>query len=134
MPRTVLTVPTRQRVQLLDVTRAVQEALDATGVREGTCTVFAPHTTAAVTVNENADPDVVHDLALGLADIVKDLAGFRHAEGNSSAHLKSSLVGCSVTVPVEGGRLQLGTWQSVFFCEFDGPRTRSLWVTATGDK
>ena len=134
MPKTVLTVTTRQAVQFVDVTREVQRALDGTGVREGTCTVFVPHTTAAVTINENADPDVPHDLALGLAALAPDLPGFRHAEGNSAAHLKSSLVGCSVVVPVEGGRLQLGTWQAVFFCEFDGPRSRSLWVTAQGER
>jgi secondary thiamine-phosphate synthase enzyme len=134
VPKIVLTVPTEHPVHLVDVTREVQRALEALGVREGTCTAFAPHTTAAVTINENADPDVCHDLVLGLADVVRDLPGFRHAEGNSAAHLKSSLVGCSVTVPVEGGRLQLGRWQSIFFCEFDGPRTRSLWVTATGER
>jgi secondary thiamine-phosphate synthase enzyme len=129
-----LTVATRHAEELQDITREVQQALADLGVREGVCTVFVPHTTAAVTVNENADPDVRHDLLLGLREIVRDLPGFRHAEGNSSAHLKSSLVGCTTTVPVEGGRLRLGTWQSIFFCEFDGPRTRKLWVSAQGER
>lgn len=86
-----------------------------------------------IEMNENADPEVRHDLLLGLREIVRDLPGFRHAEGNSAAHLKSSLVGCTTTVPVVGGRLWLGTWQSIFFCEFDGPRTRKLWVSAQGE-
>lgn len=129
-----LTVPTRSAEEMQDITRDVQQAVDRLGVRDGLCTVFVPHTTAAVTINENADPDVPHDLVLGLGEIVRDLPGFRHAEGNSAAHLKSSLVGCSAQVLIQGGRLALGTWQSLFFCEFDGPRTRKLWVSATGER
>jgi len=128
-----LTIPTHSAEEMQDITREVQAALDRLGVRQGVCTVFVPHTTAAVTINENADPDVPHDLLLGLREIVRDLPGFRHAEGNSSAHLKSTLVGCSTQVVVRDGRLALGTWQSLFFCEFDGPRTRKLWVSATGE-
>lgn len=102
------------------------------GVTEGFAVVFAAHTTAAITINENADPDVVRDLLAGLAKLAPEHAGWRHAEGNSDAHLKASLVGPSVTIPVEGGRLVLGTWQGVYFCEFDGPRQRRCVVTVVG--
>src|SRR5512146_2549814 len=101
------------------------------GLKDGVVTVFVPHTTAAVTINENADPDVVHDVLLALDRAVPhDMAGFRHSEGNSAAHTKSSLVGCSISIPVSGGRMQLGTWQGIYFCEFDGPRRREFLVTA----
>jgi secondary thiamine-phosphate synthase enzyme len=90
--------------------------------------VFVPHTTAAVTINENADPTVVHDVLFALDHAFPDHPQFRHAEGNSAAHVKSSVVGCSLQVIVDGGRLQLGTWQGVYFCEFDGPRSRMCWV------
>ena len=91
--------------------------------------VFVPHTTAGVTINENADPSVMNDLRMELNKVVPFEDGYTHLEGNSAAHLKSSMVGCSCMVPVEGGRLALGTWQGVYFCEFDGPRTRKVWVT-----
>jgi len=89
--------------------------------------IFVPHTTAAVTINENADPDVVHDILKGLTDIVPSL-GFRHREGNSPAHIKSSLIGSSLCINIHGGSLELGTWQGVYFCEFDGPRERKVWI------
>ena len=114
--------------EMYDITGKVAEAVSRSGVAEGLCVVCCPHTTAAITVNENADPDVVSDLLLGLASAFPDRPAFRHSEGNSAAHLKSSCVGVSTTLIVTGGRLLLGTWQSVYFCEFDGPRTRRFYV------
>jgi secondary thiamine-phosphate synthase enzyme len=122
-----LEVRTRTRCEVVDVTEEVQAAVDASGVRDGLCVLYCPHTTAAITVNENADPDVRRDLLAALERAVPN-QGFRHGEGNSDAHAKSSLVGPSVTVIVEGGRLRLGRWQGVYFCEFDGPRRREVWV------
>jgi secondary thiamine-phosphate synthase enzyme len=123
---------THQRTEFLPITQAVQEAVTASGLREGICLVFVPHTTAAVTINENADPDVTRDLAREIDKIVPWDDGYRHAEGNSAAHLKSSLFGSSVSVPVSEGRLALGTWQGIYLCEFDGPRRRSFSVQAIG--
>jgi secondary thiamine-phosphate synthase enzyme len=111
------------------ITQTVQKAVDESGVQDGLCTVFCPHTTAGITVNENADPDVVEDLLLGLEKAFPDRGEFRHAEGNSSAHLKASAMGCSVTIIVSRGRLLLGTWQGIYFCEFDGPRSRKFTVS-----
>ena len=119
---------TTAREQMLDITGRIQRAVDDSRMRCGACVVYVPHTTAAVTINENADPAVVEDMLAHMATCVPRQAGFRHAEGNADAHIKASLFGSSATVIVEHGRLQLGTWQSVFLCEFDGPRTRSLWV------
>jgi secondary thiamine-phosphate synthase enzyme len=121
-------VPTTQKEQFIDITARVQEAAARAGLKSGAVVVFAPHTTAAVTINENADPDVVHDVLFALDHAFPDHRQFRHSEGNSTAHVKSSVVGCSLTVIVENGRLALGTWQGIYFCEFDGPRTRSCWV------
>jgi secondary thiamine-phosphate synthase enzyme len=126
-------VSTRSRVQMVDVTAQVRSALRASGVAEGLCVIFVPHTTAAVTVQENADPDVQRDLVAALARAVPDElpgAGYRHAEGNSPAHVKASLLGNSVTVPVERGELALGTWQGIYLFELDGPRTRQVRVQA----
>jgi secondary thiamine-phosphate synthase enzyme len=126
-------VPTRARVELVDVTAQVRAAVRASGVADGLCVVFVPHTTAAVTVQENADPDVRRDLVLALARAVPDAlpgAGYRHAEGNSPAHVKASLLGSSATLLVEDGELVLGTWQAVYLCELDGPRTRRVQVKA----
>lgn len=111
-----------------DVTEEVARAIAKSGVDEGLCLVYCPHTTAGFTINENADPDVVRDMLLGLDRAFPDRAEFRHAEGNSSAHLKASCVGSSVTVIVRGGRPVLGTWQGIWFCEFDGPRERRYFV------
>lgn len=116
---------------LIEVTAMVREAVAKSGVREGTCLVYCPHTTAGITINENADPDVVTDMLLGLAKAFPDRPEFRHAEGNSSAHLKASCVGSSATVIVDGGQLLLGTWQGIYFCEFDGPRSRRFYVQIT---
>lgn len=114
-----------------NVTSRVERIVAESGITDGLCVVFCPHTTAGLTINENADPDVVHDMLLGLDRAFPDRPEFRHAEGNSSAHLKASCVGSSVTVIVSGGRLALGTWQGIWFCEFDGPRTRHCWVKVT---
>ena len=106
----------------------VTDAVTKSGVADGVCVVFCPHTTAGITINENADPDVVHDMLLGLDKAFPDRAEFRHFEGNSSAHLKASCVGASETVIIKNGRLLLGTWQSIYFCEFDPPRNRKFYV------
>ncbi len=114
-----------------NVTEEVARAIAKSGVDEGLCLVYCPHTTAGLTINENADPDVVHDMLLGLDRAFPDRAEFRHGEGNSSAHLKASCVGSSVTVIVRGGKPVLGTWQGIWFCEFDGPRDRRYLVKVT---
>jgi len=111
-----------------DITKQVRDAVTASGVGEGTCTVFCPHTTAAITINENADPDVVNDLLLGLDKAFPNRREFRHVEGNSSAHLKASCVGVSETLVINQEQLLLGTWQGIYFCEFDGPRNRTFYV------
>jgi secondary thiamine-phosphate synthase enzyme len=122
-------VRTSQRTEYVDITSRVQDAVAESGVEEGICMVFVPHTTAGVTINENADPDVMRDLRKELDKIVPFEDGYAHGEGNSAAHIKSALVGCSCMVELEGGRLALGTWQGIYFCEFDGPRTRKVRVT-----
>jgi secondary thiamine-phosphate synthase enzyme len=122
-------VRTREREQFVDITAFVQEAVTQARLPSGTAVVYVPHTTAGVTINENADPDVVRDLLLTLARLVpKDAPGYRHAEGNSDSHVKASMMGSSCQVLVEEGRLVLGTWQGIYLCEFDGPRTRSVHV------
>ncbi len=127
-------VRTGQRDQMLDITRGVQAAVDEAGVERGKVVVFIPHTTAGVTINENADPDVVHDTLRQLDEMVPWRQPFyRHGEGNSASHVKASMMGSSVTVLIDGGKLQLGTWQGVWFCEFDGPRTRQVWVRVVAD-
>jgi len=123
-------VRTSAREQLVDVTRQVARAAEALGVIDGAVLVFVPHTTAAVTINENADPDVVSDLIAGLGRVAPREARYLHAEGNSDGHIKATLVGASELVPVSAGRLVLGTWQGVYLCEFDGPRTRTVTVQA----
>src|SRR5512141_803295 len=126
-----LEVPTRAAHDLVELTAEVRAALRAAQVRDGLLVVYVPHTTAGVTIQENADPDVQRDLLLALAHAVPDAlpgAGYRHAEGNSPAHVKASLLGSSATVLVEGGDLLLGTWQGIYLCEFDGPRTRRVQV------
>lgn len=121
-----------RHTQFLDITAAVQAAVDKLGVKEGVVTIFVPHTTAGVTINENADPDVMRDMENALEHAVPWQAHYQHAEGNAAAHVKASMVGSSAQAIVENGRLQLGTWQGVYFCEFDGPRTRNVWVAAAG--
>lgn len=127
------TVSTDKHCELIDITDRIEKIVAGSGVSDGTVTVYCPHTTAAITINENADPDVVHDILLMLAELVPHrLSGYRHSEGNSDAHVKSSIVGCSKTIPISSGKMQLGTWQAVFFCEFDGPRRRTVHVQITG--
>lgn len=128
--QTSFRVRTRSRNEVVDITAEVQNAVGALGVEEGAVVVYVPHTTAAVTINESADPDVARDIELKLSELVPQSGDYMHAEGNSDGHVKSTLVGCSEVVLVDGGRLVLGTWQGVFFCEFDGPRTRSVLVGA----
>lgn len=123
-------VRTRQHTQFVDITRELESAAADMGLRHGVLTVFVPHTTAGVTINENADPSVTADMAAALDRAVPWQAGYTHSEGNAAAHLKASMMGSSVHVMVEDGRLMLGTWQAVYLCEFDGPRTRDVWVTA----
>jgi secondary thiamine-phosphate synthase enzyme len=124
-------VQTKEHAQLIDVTAKVEAAVRSSGIEHGACVVFVPHTTAGVTIQENSDPDVQRDVLAALAHAAPDVlpgAGYTHDEGNSPAHVKSSLVGCSVTVLVDGGELVLGTWQGIYLCEFDGPRTRRVAV------
>ena len=128
-----LTVKTRQRVELIDITSEVQKAIAEHGMASGLCMVYVPHTTAAVTINESADPDVARDIIMTLNRLVPADLPFRHGEGNSDAHAKSSLIGASELLAVKGGRLVLGTWQGLFFCEFDGPRTRRCHINLLTD-
>ena len=122
-------VHTQRREQMLDVTAEIRQAVGRSEVKHGMVLIYCPHTTAAVTVNEAADPDVPADIIGGLAALVPRDGAWQHREGNSDAHLKATLVGASVAIPVVDGKLTLGTWQGVFLCEFDGPRTRSLVVS-----
>ncbi len=126
---TEFSVRTQHHAQFIEITDEVQRIVTASGIRDGICTVFVPHTTAGITINENADPDVVRDLLYALDKAVpwRD-PNYRHGEGNTAAHVKSSIMGHSVQVLVRNGQLQFGTWQGIFFCEFDGPRTRKVWV------
>jgi secondary thiamine-phosphate synthase enzyme len=123
-----INISTRSSIEMIDITASIQEAVSGNNVQSGYCIVFTPHTTAAVTINENADPDVPRDIIAALEKAVPQNNHYRHREGNSPAHVKSSLVGASETVLIENGRLVLGVWQSIFFCEFDGPRTRKIFI------
>lgn len=127
-----LKLSTSRREETVDVTDRLRETVAGSGVSEGTCLVYTPHTTCAVAVNEGYDPDVQADFVSHLRELVPRESGFEHAEGNSDAHIKAILVGSSVTLPVSQGQLRLGRWQSVFMCEFDGPRERELWVVVSG--
>ncbi len=122
----IITLTSEKRTQFIDITTRIQRELDTIGMKNGVCMVFVPHTTAAVTINENADPDVPRDMDFLLDRLIPWTGGYRHAEGNSAAHMKATLVGASELIAIEQNRLVLGTWQSVFFCEFDGPRTRKV--------
>ena len=123
-----ITLQTGMRSQMIPITARVQDLVTQAGVQSGVVTLFVPHTTAALTINENADPDVARDMTGFMDRLVPDDPRFRHAEGNSDSHIKTSLFGPSLQVIVRGGRLWLGTWQGIYFCEFDGPRTRKLFV------
>lgn len=127
------TVSTNKRNELVDITGKVKKVIAEAGISDGNVIVYCPHTTAAITINENADPDVVHDILLTLADLIpQNKSGYQHSEGNSDAHVKSSILGCSQTVLIDNGQMQLGTWQGIYFCEFDGPRRRTVLVQITG--
>ncbi len=123
-----LCLRTQDRVQLIDITAEVQKVVSKNSIDSGLCVVFIPHTTAGITINENADPDVCSDIIKKLNKMIAFNDGYKHVEGNSAAHIKASLLGFSVSVIVESGRLQLGTWQGIYFAEFDGPRNRKVWV------
>jgi len=129
MPVHVVSVKSGRHEEMIDITAEVMSFVRSSGVSDGICYVFTPHTTAAITINENADPDVQSDFIKGLKFLKLENVDFSHSEGNSAAHIKSSIVGCSEFVIVEGGRLKLGTWQGIYFCEFDGPRARQVYVT-----
>ena len=122
----ILTVKSKTRTQLIDITPEIQKAVRSSGISEGLCMLYVPHTTAAITINESADPSVASDIMMVLNEVIPWKADYRHLEGNSPAHIKSTLVGASEVVAIENGSLVLGTWQGIFFCEFDGPRTRSV--------
>jgi len=125
---------TRERNQMIDITGKVQSVLSSSGINSGEVTVYCPHTTAGVTINENADPSVMHDIVLTLNELVPaNRSGYRHSEGNADAHAKSSIIGCSSTVLITRGSLNLGRWQGIFFCEFDGPRSRRVLVQIRGE-
>ncbi|MCS7197767.1 MAG: secondary thiamine-phosphate synthase enzyme YjbQ [Candidatus Bipolaricaulota bacterium] len=123
-----LSIKTQAKQELIDITDRVQRAIRELGVSEGVCVVFVPHTTAAITINEHADPAVKEDILTMLGRLVPAGAPYQHAEGNAHAHIRASLLGHSVTVPIEDGKIALGTWQGIFFCEFDGPRQREVWI------
>lgn len=121
-------VKTSSRDDMVDITEFVRDAVTRSGVPDGVCMVFIPHTTAAVTINENADPDVVRDMIMALDKMVPWIDGYRHFEGNSAAHIKSSMMGFSQQIIIENGQLVLGTWQGIYLCEYDGPRVRKVYV------
>lgn len=121
-------VKTQAREELMDITGKVREAILSSGVTNGICTVYVPHTTAGVTINENADPSVRQDILMTLRKIVPDSLAYKHSEGNSPSHVKACLVGSSVNIIIDEGSLALGTWQGIFFCEFDGPRSRKVYL------
>lgn len=123
-----INVQSSKRTEFIDITVSVQDFIDKNGIKNGLCFLFVPHTTAAVTINEGADPSVTRDILLHLAGMVPYQGNYKHAEGNSDAHIKSSIFGASELIPVEHGRLILGTWQSIYFCEFDGPRSRRIGI------
>lgn len=125
----ICTIKSKNRTELIDITSQVQDIVLSSGIGQGLCMLYVPHTTAAVTINESADPSVKDDILMILNSIIPWKAGYRHLEGNSPAHIKASLVGPSELIAVENDRLILGTWQGVFFCEFDGPRTRKVHVS-----
>lgn len=124
-------VSTKSRTDFIDCTRQIEDVIQGWGVDNGVVTVFVPHTTAGITINENADPDVMDDIERVLDEVVPWTGPYRHAEGNTAAHVKASMMGSSLQLIVEKGRLRKGVWQGVYFCEFDGPRTRKLWIQKT---
>jgi len=128
-----INIRTKSRTEFVDITSEVHSAVDASGIKHGVCCVYVPHTTAGVTINEGADPSVVKDIQSVLGKLVPHNGSYSHLEGNSDAHIKTAVVGTSETVIIEGGKLLLGTWQAIFFCEFDGPRNRKIMVKVMRD-
>jgi len=126
-----LSIRTHSKSELMDITPLVKDVVDKSKIEDGVCYIFVPHTTAGITINENADPSVRQDILIELDKLVPWQGNYTHLEGNAPAHIKASLVGSSETIPVENGELVLGTWQGVFFAEFDGPRRREVWVKIT---
>ena len=127
-------ISSKSRNQMIDITSQVDAAVSKSGITSGDCIVYCPHTTAAITINENADPSVPHDILLTLSELIpQHRSGYRHSEGNSDAHCKSSIIGCSKQVLIRDDKLALGTWQGIFFCEFDGPRSRTFFVQVRGE-
>jgi secondary thiamine-phosphate synthase enzyme len=124
-----ITIHSTDQTEIIDITRKVQSVADKSSINNGLCLIFVPHTTAAVTINENADPDVKSDILKEINKVIPFSDSYRHMEGNSAAHIKASLFGSSGTVIIQNGNFQLGTWQGIFFCEFDGPRTRQIWIS-----
>ncbi len=122
------TVKTSDRVEMIDITALIQQTVSQFGVKSGIGIVYVPHTTAAVTINESADPSVKHDILMELAKIVPNNDNYQHREGNSAAHIQASIIGSSVNIIIEAGKVVLGTWQGIFFCEFDGPRARKVFI------
>lgn len=129
-----LSFSTHSKVEFQDITSQVQNIVEDSGIKSGVCVIFVPHTTAGITINEGADPSVRRDIMAQLDKVIPARGDYQHMEGNSPAHIKASLVGSSEMIIVEGGRLSLGTWQSIYFCEFDGPRRRKGMVKIVGDK
>jgi len=128
-----ITIKTNTQTQILDITAQVQKIVEESGITEGLCCVFIPHTTAGVTINENADPSVKQDILMELNKVIPFRDNYSHLEGNSAAHIKASIIGSSVNIPVKNNNLLLGTWQGICFCEFDGPRTRKYYVKIMQD-
>ena len=129
-----ITVQTRAQTEFLDITQHIQTVVSEKRIQNGLCQIFVPHTTAGITINENADPSVRHDMIMELNKVIPFDDNYHHMEGNSAAHIKSSLMGVSLSVIVDQGRLILGTWQGIYFCEFDGPRQRKVWIKLLEEK
>lgn len=123
-----ISISTKSRIEMVDITMKIRDAVNKSGIQNGVCMIYCPHTTAGITINEHADPDVASDILTKLSKLVPYRENYSHLEGNADAHIKSTLVGCSEQVIVENGHIQLGTWQGIFFCEFDGPRSRKIWI------
>jgi len=126
-------VKTQKKNELVDITSEIKAIIDEMDVKEGICTIFCPHTTSGITINEAFDPSVKTDILFSLNKLSPDYKEFRHSEGNSSAHVKSSIIGCSLNLIISQGKIMLGQWQGIYFAEFDGPRTRELWIKVIGD-
>ena len=129
-----LHLATENASEMVNITAQVRQLVEESGVRRGLCNIYSPHTTAGIAIQEGYDPDVCRDITTSLNGLVPQKGDYRHAEGNSDAHIKALMTGSSQTIPIEYGKLQLGRWQAVFFCEFDGPRSRSVWVQIVKDE